>query len=648
MRTVLYAFIAAVVVYFCASSCQKTSGRITLPTEIILPADKTRKKIEAVDSPVKLSDLTQPQLIALAPETSKLIAEFTVEEPEETANWALSLDNELAQHKVLKVVIYNWAEQTPRTCGTWLETLPPFEKYQHHYNVLAHSWANNAPTAAIEWALRLKEVYRQEVLKEIVLVWIKKAPQEAADWVQYQARDTNIQPLISTLLHGWFEDSSHKPFAWMMHNSAHLSSTLDSDFLFRKWLKKDHKGAVTWLCSQMSNELIEELKAIAVEFLIRKGASSITPILADKNCQNLHFSLRLALIMNVADKNPQAALDKIRTLNGKANRSIIYGKVAVAQAGKKKAAIDFALAGGFIDLPALDNFFFAWARKKPQEALEWLQQDVESLFLPELLLHKVTEWNEEVSNQKIDYSKWPQVKGIIQNPLTILKSNSLPGKFKKEFQTLLSTWPARRSKILQSITFIWAKRDYLKTLAFCRELKESSYLLPCLKGLLPQTTQKNFAKAQALCQAIKRPSYNENAWALLALSLAKKDPQKAFELLNKVQPMPPEYIIKVIDDSMLANPLKTLKALQSLKVTNANTYLSYLFYRISAKAPATAMLLLRKNVTKLNFPQCLKAVAAGVIDFHRESTSEWLKKLHKKEKEMLQDFSALQSFKVLK
>jgi len=148
--TIIFVLLTAATVFLVTSTSQKTTGKVPEYSELSLPELKEDSQlIEDTNTPQTLEDLSLPQLLALDPETVDFINTNVEEFPEESAEWALKIENDFARYKVLKTVLYKWADQSPKTCAFWVEQMPAFDKNLDLYITVARSWASNAPTSAI-------------------------------------------------------------------------------------------------------------------------------------------------------------------------------------------------------------------------------------------------------------------------------------------------------------------------------------------------------------------------------------------------------------------------------------------------------------------------------------------------------------------
>ncbi|MGB0370637.1 MAG: hypothetical protein ACPGN3_04750 [Opitutales bacterium] len=105
--------------------------------------------------------------------------------PQDTANWALGLDNAQTQQKILGDVMQQWTRYDLVEAGEWLSDAPRNEVYDSAYQNYAQAAAKTDPANAITWAEAITNPSaRDATVTWVANAWAKEDPNAAIAYVQ--------------------------------------------------------------------------------------------------------------------------------------------------------------------------------------------------------------------------------------------------------------------------------------------------------------------------------------------------------------------------------------------------------------------------------------------------------------------------------
>ncbi|MCM8536549.1 MAG: hypothetical protein NE334_11475 [Lentisphaeraceae bacterium] len=634
--SVILTFLAALTAYLCTSFSQKTSGNVKEYSSFEFSLPENEKLTTTTLEELTPEELSIPQLIALDEETAEVIKKATITEPESMAEWATNIENEAAQGKVLSLVLSTWADQTPRTCAMWTESLPPHGKYLDIYKSVASAWARNTPSFAIEWALELeKKSFRIPVLKTIVEVWAENDPENAGDWLLFLNKADLRSAVFPSLIHTWFIKSPQNTFDWLVKFKGTDLAGVDSIYLMKKWIDKDNKAALSWLASEYSTPFTDSLKKMATTRLAKVKKALAVKYINDKNLAPIKSSLIHAIINESAGKDNKTALEALRKLEDQELKDDIAESAALKLAGKDKEAISYVKAAGFLTFEKLDQFFGLWVLGKGKETIEWFRNNTSKDFIPELLGRLVSDWNRnnpsmKVSNEILKESI--EILSSTSNYTIVQQLNDLPLNVRDRYYRLLNNWEDRKKQLFQNTFSVWADKEYAKSFLYVQELDETTYKYFCMRALLPQTPQKHFNSALAMCKGLKSDFYKKEMTAYLAIALSSNSPEKALRLLQKNQRLEANFVYQVIDHSVKPKSRELLESLRKTVRKNLHIFMPYYFYQRAIYDPKGSFNDLSKYKKEIFYNQSLRALAAAYKDFHSQRAPKWLKSLSNDEK----------------
>lgn len=647
--TLIFILVTAITVYFVTSSSNKTTGKVPEYSETTLPEIKDDSKlIEDDNTPQTLNDLSLPQLLALDAETGEFLRIRTVEEPEETAEWALLIENEFARFKVLRAVLHTWAEQSPKTCAFWIEQVPPSPKSLDLYITVARSWASSAPTSAIEEYRSInsktkKPKYGEFVIpltKAILDVWAQKSPELAASWVTQNISDLNERKLLyPVIMHAWFNNSyPNRLFSWLIQFKYDEIADLDSIFLMKEWVMKDSTGPFEWLSKQLSNEYINELSDIAAETLADKELAMCVKHLNNPAFSNLKKYLVQAIIVKTAGVDDKQALTALSKLNDLTLVDSIARKSAMQLVGRDEDAILYVKATGFLTFTDLEAFFMKWSEVDPRKVMKWLKQADYNEFSTDLFDRMVKEWNLESKNNSVSGEIQNKVKEYLSKKPDLLNKplpvEELPKPFKENFQKAILSWNTIKVEIVESCAALWAARNFEEALSFALADSSTTFTVVCLRGILPLAPDKSFDSTYKKLETLDESYPVKKIFSYLALSKADNDPKSAIDTLKKKGMFDSEYVIQTIDLSIKEKREELENSLNRLRIPNIHIYFPYYFYQYTRIDPENAYKSLQKYSKRSWYNSGVRAIAASYKDHHSKEADKWLKSLKTKEKEI--------------
>ncbi|MCM8538887.1 MAG: hypothetical protein NE328_01290 [Lentisphaeraceae bacterium] len=651
-NTIIFVLLTAATVFLVTSTSQKTTGKVPEYAELSLPELKEDSQlIEDTNTPQTLEDLSLPQLLALDPETVDFINTNVEEFPEESAEWALKIENDFARYKVLKTVLYKWADQSPKTCAFWVEQMPAFDKNLDLYITVARSWASNAPTSAMEEYRSLdkktnKEKYGKFVTpltKAVLEVWAEKSPDLAASWVTQTISNQNERnEYYPVIMHAWFKNSSPKRlFSWLIQFKYDETADLDSVFLMQEWVMKDSQAPFEWLSSQLKNDYIDELTRVASDTLAQKDLKACETLLNEPKMAGVKNSLVEAITFLTAGKDDKKALESISKLSDLELADSICTRSAMELAGKDDDAILYVKATGFFNFPKLNDFFLDWAEVDSRKVLNWLKTASYHEFSTDYFTRLVREWNLDSSNSPISKETVESFTVYLKSKPSLTKTEivftGLPPKLVEEFQKQMSQWSTKWKEIIEDCAAQWAKKNYEESLSYAMADPSITFTSVCLRGILPLCPEKSFDNTIKKIDQLKDSYPKQELFSYLALSKAEQSPSKTFELLKKKGILDSTFVIQAIDLSITHKREELNKVLEKVRTSNMHIYYPYFFYQYTRLDPNNSYKALSKYSRKAWHNSALKAVAASYKDYHPNRLKNWYKNLNSKDKEMVSD-----------
>ena len=650
--TILFVLLTAATVYLVTSTSQKTTGRVSEYSDVALPELKDDSELlDDTNSPRTLEDLTLPQLLAIDPETAEFINLSTEDYPEETAEWALNVENDFARFKVLRTVLYKWADQSPKTCAFWVEQMPAFDKNLDLYMTVAKSWASNAPTSAMEeYRSRDKKTNKLKygkfvvhLTKAVLQVWAEKSPDLAASWItqniQSQKEREEFYPVV---MHAWFKTSSPtRLFSWLIQFKYDEVADLDSVFLMKEWVKKDSVAPFLWLNTQIKNDYIDELTHVATDTLADRDLKTCEKHLNNPKLNSIKNSLVESITVKTAGKDDKKALESINKLTDLNLVDSICSRSAMELVGKDDDAMLYVKATGFLNFPKLDDFFLAWADTDSRKVLKWLKEASYHEFSTDFLARQIKKWNQNSLNEQIS-------KETIESTMVYLKSKpnlttlempieSLPAKFKENFQKRIGSWSLRWMQIIENCAALWAAKNYEEALSFALADTSPTFTSVCLRGILPLSPEKSFNNTVKKLDLLKDTYPKKELFSYLALSKAEKSPKQAFDLLKKKGILDSTFVMQAIDLSISKKREELNSVLDKVRTSNMHIYFPYFFYQYTRLDPKKSQQALGRYSKKAWHNSALKAIAAAYKDYHPQRVKNWYKNLKQKDKDIITD-----------
>lgn len=650
--TILFVLLTAATVYLVTSTSQKTTGRVSEYSEVTLPELKEDSELlEDTNTPRTLDDLTLPQLLAIDPETAEFINSNTEEYPEETAEWALKIENDFARFKVLRTVLYKWADQSPKTCAFWVEQMPPFDKNIDLYLTVAKSWASNAPTSAMEEYRSIDKKTKKlkygkfvvPLTKAVLQVWAEKSPDLAASWItQTIPNQREREEFYPVVMHAWFKNSSpERLFSWLIQFKYDENADLDSVFLMQEWVKKDSTAPFLWLSSQIKNDYIEELTNVATDTLADKDLKACEKHLNNPKFAGIKNSLVESITVKTAGKDDKKALESLSKLSDLNLVDAICTRSAMDLVGKDDDALLYVKATGFLDFPKLDEFFLAWADSDPRKVLKWLKEASHHEFSTDFFKRQLKKWNQNTNNEPISKETVELVMIYLGSKPNLSKVEipveDLPLRFKERFQKRMTDWNFKWMEIIEDCASLWARKNYDEALSFALADTSSTFTSVCLRGILPLTPDKQYPISLKKLDLLKENYPKKELYSYLALSRAAKSPKEAFDLLKKKGTLNSTFVMQAIDLSINKKRDELHKVLDRLRTSNMHIYFPYFFYQYTKVDPKKSQQTLGAYMKKPWHNSALKAVAAAYIDYHPHRLKGWLKGLNSKDKEIISD-----------
>ena len=651
--TILFVLLTAATVYLVTSTSQKTTGKVPEFLEVNLPELKEDSQlIEDTNTPQKLEDLTLPQLLALDPETVEFINSNVEGYPEESAEWALKIENDFARFKVLRAVLYKWADQSPKTCAFWVEQMPAFDKNLDLYITVARSWASNAPTSAIEEYRSLDSKTGQPkygkfvipLTKAVLEVWAEKSPDLAASWLTQTIPDQKERnEYYPVIMHAWFKNSSpSRLFSWLIQFKYDEVADLDSVFLMQEWVIKDSEAPFLWLAEQLKNDYINELTSVATDTLAKKDLKACLKHLNNPKLSTIKNSLVESITVLTAGTDDLKALDSIRKLSDLELADAICTRSAMELAGRDEDAILYVKATGFFNFPKLNEFFLEWADVDSRKVLNWLKSASYHEFSTDYFHRLVREWNQNVDNTPVSNETVESFTVYLKSRPSLIKAeisfNGLPQKLIENFQKQISQWSPRWKQIIEECASQWAGKNYEEALSYALADSSVTFTTVCLRGILPSCPESSFDNTVKKLDLLKDNYPKEELFSYLALSKAEQSPEKAFEILKKKGILDSNFVIQAIDLSINGKREELNKVLDKVRNTNMHIYYPYFFYQYTRLDPKNSYKALGKYSRKTWHSSALKAIAASYKDYHPNRLQNWYKTLNSKDKETVADF----------
>jgi hypothetical protein len=649
ISSILVALLTSLVIFFCISLSRKTTGKIKILPEVTLPKIEKEKKVIVQKELRLISDLSDPQLLALDPETTEIIRLATLEKPEETAEWAERLSKDQNPLKVLQLVLHYWADQNPRTCWNWTEN-GPFKKLSLYLTV-AKSWASNSPIVCAEWVYEKIAVkqFRLPIMKSIIQIWAEEDPAEAAEWLNKKnilfntatIIDTskNVEELYSPLIHTWFKKYPGGVFTWLLKQNKDQALDLDALFHINKWAEENSTELLQWLKDAPGGTYTDQLKAVGIHAIARHAPQLITDSLESPDSESIKDYLIEASITQSAATDTPAALKALSLLTNYKLRQQVCLKVAMELVGKNDLAIEFVKVAGISSFPALNSFFQQWGELKGKDALDWLKdKTIISLVAPDIYSQTRLEWNADNPSTLIETAHQENLDFLAKSSNTngLLPATEFPIKFLEKYKIKIAQWPRLRNQLATLVIQSWAKVDYLNCQTYVNMLENRSFKMLCFKALFGQTPETEFANSLKIIDSYENNITKKELYSALAIAMAAHSPNKAISLLKKNNINEIDIILKMIDASIKTKDQELLTALKKLRGEYTHIYIPYYFYKLTEHKPTSTKATLDKYSRRLNVAG-LKAIAAGYLDFHQKKSKKWYLSLKANERQIVEE-----------
>ncbi|MGB0370636.1 MAG: hypothetical protein ACPGN3_04745 [Opitutales bacterium] len=105
--------------------------------------------------------------------------------PQETANWALELEDPNLAENVMGNIMEDWSKRDPEEAGTWLAATEPSPVLDEAYESYALETSSRDPESAITWAEAITDPsLRDNTVSRLATTWAEQDPASASAYVQ--------------------------------------------------------------------------------------------------------------------------------------------------------------------------------------------------------------------------------------------------------------------------------------------------------------------------------------------------------------------------------------------------------------------------------------------------------------------------------
>lgn len=183
-------------------------------------------------------------------------------------SWAESLVGATDQDAAIMVVFQTWAQVDP---GSALERLRLFEDTERHAPLIAAllpTLGQAQPERTVEWAIKLPEKHRAQVMENVFESWARQYPKKAAEHVERLRADLDVTPIAHQIARVWARQDPKAALDWSERIFDEGTERLEAqNKALWHWASKDPGGALAWLREQPAVHARDEtLRSIKLGF----------------------------------------------------------------------------------------------------------------------------------------------------------------------------------------------------------------------------------------------------------------------------------------------------------------------------------------------------------------------------------------------
>jgi len=174
-------------------------------------------------------------------------------DPRRAAGLAAGLAPGEARHNIMAEIGAAWARKAPEEAAAWVQTLEAADRPAALRKTVA-SWAEREPQAAAAFLQSLpKEEMTGDLLKSVAEPWTARAPTEAASWVMNQPEGKARDEAIGGVVWNWTKQDPVAASTWLHDQPVGPARDAAIGGLALAAFDNDPAGAVTW-AAQLSDE----------------------------------------------------------------------------------------------------------------------------------------------------------------------------------------------------------------------------------------------------------------------------------------------------------------------------------------------------------------------------------------------------------
>jgi|MDTC01.1.fsa_nt_gb hypothetical protein len=129
--------------------------------------------------------------------------------PQEALQWAQG-----QRPQVLTGALEAVAEMNPAQAAEWLAQMPPTHETRDLTRQVAHRWAQEDLSAALDWTSSLSGRMQTEAIESLSHQWAKQSPQEAAAFAQTLEAGEAREHTLSEVAHVWARQDIDQALTW--------------------------------------------------------------------------------------------------------------------------------------------------------------------------------------------------------------------------------------------------------------------------------------------------------------------------------------------------------------------------------------------------------------------------------------------------
>jgi len=205
-----------------------------------------------------------------------IASEWVRQDPDAALAWANSLPKNQRQG-ALGGALETIAASNPVEAAQRLLELDPGEEREKAAGNIANLWAKRAPQEAMEWAMTLEGEDRESAMSRALGGWASLEPEQAASFLNEIPAEERTDSQVREVGRRWASQEPSKAAEWLTNQPESRGRTEAVGYALWHWTNEDPGGAADWILEQPSGDFRDNgIASIAKATFEEDPSSAVT------------------------------------------------------------------------------------------------------------------------------------------------------------------------------------------------------------------------------------------------------------------------------------------------------------------------------------------------------------------------------------